>query len=383
MIMAHTSEPPVPLREKRPDLSPEIEAVVMRALEKAPDRRQQTAGELSQEFEQAANISQRTQAVTTRGGAFSRINVPIGMQDEMAQAEAEPSADTLDDEATVVRRRPVRATVPVTNTPNVDRLDTPYDVERATGDQNAVYNRHSTPVRGSAYVTGAGERRSAVGWVIGVVLLLVVAGAAAYIVWGGKLFGGGDAASVKTGDNLTDALSAITDARARIDSLPLDHPLRRSLDQLAQWQGELRAYQQVSDRSPQVMEKAERYMQQAENISAQARAALIALGRESTTNTNTAASSINANTPAVSGTETAEQPKPAGTPTEAEPEKKAEPEGEQKKKEGEQPLPPPPPLPEEKQSAENANKGARKPPAPIPVKPNTNASNTNKPPLTW
>ena len=378
MIMAHATQPPAPLRQKRPDLSPEIEAVVMRALEKDPARRQQSAGELAQDFEQAAGISRGVPAGTARGGAFSRINVPIGMQDEIAQA-ADENANTLDDEATVVRRRPIRATIPVTNTPDVERVDTPYDLRRDTGDE--IYERHSTPARGTTYVGGARERRSAVGWVIGVVLLLVVAGAAAYIVWGDKLFGKGDARLSKTGDTMVDALSAITDASARIDSLPQDHPLRRYSDQLAQWKGELRAYQQVSDRSPQVMDKAERYMQQAENISAQARAALIALGRESPTNSNSAAV-VNANTPSVTTTNTGAQPKEdAGAAPATEPEKKAEGEEEGEEKKGEQPLPPPPPLPEEKQPAENANRGARKPPAPIPVKPSS--SNTNKPPDLW
>lgn len=377
LLVAHATEPPAPLREKRPDLSKEIEDVVMRALAKNPVHRPQTASELSRQFEESAGIAQQAQAGTTRGGAFSRISVPIASSDANA-VESEPQAgDTLDDEATVVRQRPVRAVVPVTNTPDFDRADTPYNIERAPANQEDVLihsgnHQYSTPAHGTTYVTGAHERRGGAGWVIGLVLLLVVAGVAAYIVWGDKLFG-----RAGSGDGLMNAIAAITDARARVDSLPPDHALRRYLPQLSQWQGELQAFQQVSDRSPQTMDKADRYQQQAENISAQARAALIALGRDPGSNANTSPSP-NSNAQGVPGAivtappREGEQPVPEG---QAQPAVKPETEGEKEKSE---PPPPPPPLPEE-EGPENTNKKPRKPPAAIPIKPGP--SNTNKPPI--
>jgi hypothetical protein len=320
----------------------------MRALEKDPDRRPQTAGELARGFESAAGIAQPAQAGTARGGAFSRISVPIGQQESALSQEAN-DATPPDDEATLVRRRPVRTTVPVTNTPAHDRIDTPYD-QAALTNQNAPYG---TPPGGVVYAAPY-QHRSHAGWIIGTFMLLVVAGVAAYIMFGDKLFG-----RTPTGDGLVTALSAIADARARVDSLPQDHPLRRYLPQLSQWQGELTAYQQSNDRSPQVMERADRYRQEAEKISAQARAALSALERQNATTTN--ASPPSGNEPNLPGIAIPAQPKEGEQ--EQQPTKK-EGEGETPP-EKEEDLPPPPPLPKpEEQGSQNANKQRPRRPRP-------------------
>ena len=96
LLMAHVAEPPPPLRHKRPDISPQIETVVMRALEKNPDLRQQSAAEFAREFEMAAGIFDDSRATT----ASSRISVPLD--------EIEKAFDPLrqpDDEDTLVRSR--------------------------------------------------------------------------------------------------------------------------------------------------------------------------------------------------------------------------------------------------------------------------------------
>jgi serine/threonine protein kinase len=96
LLMAHVAEPPPPLRHKRPDISPQVEAVVMRALEKNPDLRQQSAAEFAREFEMAAGIFDDSRATT----ASSRISVPL---DEIEKA-FEPLRQP-DDENTLVRSR--------------------------------------------------------------------------------------------------------------------------------------------------------------------------------------------------------------------------------------------------------------------------------------
>jgi eukaryotic-like serine/threonine-protein kinase len=53
VAMMHTTDQPVPVREKRPDIPDSIEHVVMRALEKLPENRPQTALELALELENA------------------------------------------------------------------------------------------------------------------------------------------------------------------------------------------------------------------------------------------------------------------------------------------------------------------------------------------
>ncbi|HKP84476.1 MAG TPA: protein kinase [Blastocatellia bacterium] len=102
LLMAHASQPPPHLSWKRPDIPPEIEATVMRALEKNPDRRQQSAAEFAREFDRAAGIF-NNERDEVREGAFSRINVPLHEMNE-ADRTLQPAEAELD-EATLVRRR--------------------------------------------------------------------------------------------------------------------------------------------------------------------------------------------------------------------------------------------------------------------------------------
>ncbi|HEY9231989.1 MAG TPA: protein kinase, partial [Blastocatellia bacterium] len=104
LLIAHTVEPPPPLNTQRPDIPPAVAAVVMRALEKDPARRQQSAAEFAREFASAvaaanAPVIQATQASTT-----GRLNPPLteanlvgGMNDAAIPFEDEG-------EETVVRR---------------------------------------------------------------------------------------------------------------------------------------------------------------------------------------------------------------------------------------------------------------------------------------
>src|SRR5262249_21434299 len=86
LLMKHVAEPPPPLREARPDISSEIQDVVMRAISKGPDQRQQSVAEFSTDFDSAAGIVK--DQVPDRGGAFSRITVPIGNPSNDNGAEA-------------------------------------------------------------------------------------------------------------------------------------------------------------------------------------------------------------------------------------------------------------------------------------------------------
>ncbi|MCS6816603.1 MAG: protein kinase [Blastocatellia bacterium] len=68
VMLKHVHEEPPPLRVLRPELSPEMEAVVLRALHKDPAARPQSAWELAEEFERAvrASASRRTMPLTAR-----------------------------------------------------------------------------------------------------------------------------------------------------------------------------------------------------------------------------------------------------------------------------------------------------------------------------
>ena len=135
--------------------------------------------------------------------------------------------------------------------------------------------KYSTPPQGSTYVahsSGYGRHSNTGGIIALVAVLLVVAGVAAYLVFSNR--------SDSTGETVIDAQQAVTDALARVDMLPKEHPLRTYTAELRQWQGELKAYQEIKEDNPQITEKAERYRQKAEDISNQARAALASMGRE-------------------------------------------------------------------------------------------------------
>lgn len=104
LLIAHAVEPPPPLAGQRPDIPPEVAAVVMRALDKNPARRQQSALEFAREFERAADPARSTVSHITQGMPSSHVNAPLveaNISHEAGDA-AMPSAD--EDEETLVRR---------------------------------------------------------------------------------------------------------------------------------------------------------------------------------------------------------------------------------------------------------------------------------------
>jgi serine/threonine protein kinase len=91
LLIAHSTEPPMPLSLKQPDIAPAVEAVVMRALHKDPSRRPQSALEFSREFSEAAGLALPAEEDALASGSLSRVNIPL-------------SEDPYD-EATLVRKR--------------------------------------------------------------------------------------------------------------------------------------------------------------------------------------------------------------------------------------------------------------------------------------
>ncbi len=364
LLMAHASEPPPPLRERNPNLPAEIEAVVMKALDKDPARRPQSAGELSQEFDASAGLGQPARA--ERGNAYSRISVPIGAEKPLSEQAEE---DDLDGEATIVRKRSETSAI-VTPVPAANqRLETRYINPPDTASQlsnqsgglieEANTVPYATPARGVSYVSRREYRQgSSSGWIIAVVALVVlVGGAAVYIMFGDRLFG-----PRSSGDPIIDAQQAITDAMARVDSLPRDNSLRNYLPQLAQWQGELRAYQEVGNNDPQVIAKAERYQERAEDISNQARAAVEAQGTSNSSSSPPISSSTVSPPPANANVETSDK---ADSDAEATDEEGTKSEDADKA---------------DKKNQENANTNRRsQPPVMDPVKGGDKPVNSNQP----
>jgi serine/threonine protein kinase len=248
LLVRHTSESPPPLRTRR-DITPEVDSIVMMALEKNPGRRPQTAAELSRLFDQAIGIGKESQDPTGPGRAGRRIEVPLGS-----------------DESTIVRPK---------------APDTRAEPARPTSTQslNRTYESEPEPRSGRIYYYPR-KRGDSSGLVITLIVLLVVAfGVAAYLYYNG-LTSGTDA----TQDSISSAQQSIADAIARVDSLPASHGLRGYLPQLEQWQGELRAYSQMPDRTEAMKTAADQYKVRADSISGQAKIAAAALARQANQN---------------------------------------------------------------------------------------------------
>ncbi|HKQ07977.1 MAG TPA: serine/threonine-protein kinase [Blastocatellia bacterium] len=277
LLVAHVTEPPEPLRAQRPDIPAAVEAVVMQALEKDPDRRPQSAGEFARMFEEAAQLGQPVRATGNRGGAFSRIQVPLGNEPPAATTAAVDG----DDEATVVRPRPAA----------LSRIDTPVDGRVNTPPAGVAADVYVRPDRypGTPYVVATRDHRSSTVIWVAVIGVLIAAGIAAYLVFGNRWFG-----ATTTREAIIDAQQSVTTALALVELLPKDHPLRTYSSNLREWQGELKVYAQANNNDPQVTQRAEGYRQKADDIAAQTRTALASLGREVPANINAPAPSSSA-----------------------------------------------------------------------------------------
>src|SRR5205823_6012393 len=112
LLIAHTVEPPPPLNTQRPDIQPAVAAVVMRALEKDPARRQQSAAEFAREFAAAVASVNAPAIQVTQTVASGRLNAPLA-EVELANAGNGASLPLAEeDEETIVRRSASKAARP-------------------------------------------------------------------------------------------------------------------------------------------------------------------------------------------------------------------------------------------------------------------------------
>jgi len=79
VAMLHMSEPPRPPRELRPEIAPELEAVILKSLAKEPEERYQSGAELADALDRALQIGP--------------VEVQAGSAPQ--QAESEPAGDSL------------------------------------------------------------------------------------------------------------------------------------------------------------------------------------------------------------------------------------------------------------------------------------------------
>jgi tRNA A-37 threonylcarbamoyl transferase component Bud32 len=251
LLVRHCSERPPALATRCAGVSPEVEYVVMRALEKDPGKRPQGAAKLSRLFDEAVGLGRPD--YPAQSDARSRIEVALG-----------------DAAATIVRQRTAGASVQLA--PAAEHVSAP-SMERVRYEKNMSDEVLASRRDRRHFADERREGHSAL--IAGLVALLVVAvGVAAYLYINGMPTGS------EVPDSVSRAQQSVADAIARVDSLPRDHPLRGYLPELEQWQGELRAYVQIRDSSDQVKTTADQYRLKADQLSGQARIAIAALARQ-------------------------------------------------------------------------------------------------------
>ncbi len=86
IVVQQVNQAPPPLREINPEISPAVEAVVLRALAKRPEARPQTAGELARELNGAVNH-------VTPTPLSPAISAPASVSSEAALPTAKPKFD--------------------------------------------------------------------------------------------------------------------------------------------------------------------------------------------------------------------------------------------------------------------------------------------------
>jgi serine/threonine protein kinase len=179
LLIAHSTEPPMPLSRKRPDIPPAVEAVVMRALDKDPDRRPQSAVEFAREFAEAAGLGQSDEAALSSGalssgtlssGTLSQVSIPLTEPAHSAAAD-----NDYDDEATLVRKqeRVERNSLDLPETPPELANARPYET-------NPEMLRPRSSTAHLSRARGSGKRKAAL---YGAVLVIAfIAGLVAYLI---------------------------------------------------------------------------------------------------------------------------------------------------------------------------------------------------------
>ena len=117
MAMLHMTEPPRPPRELRPDISPEVEEVILKALAKEPEERYQSGAELADALDRALQIVPAETPATPRAPA-PRISVLERVAVELADRPLPPMPAAI---AVPAPQRAEAEAAPTPTTPTLAR----------------------------------------------------------------------------------------------------------------------------------------------------------------------------------------------------------------------------------------------------------------------
>lgn len=123
MLAAHITEQPVPLSERKSGIPPALSALVMLCLEKLPDRRPQTAGEIVILLDKV--VSARDEA--SGGGAVSSVGRDVSEDSGGYEFGRGDGSDTLAGDPAVA------ASEPMTTTQHLRRRKTDAEISRVYG----------------------------------------------------------------------------------------------------------------------------------------------------------------------------------------------------------------------------------------------------------
>ncbi|MFL6213365.1 MAG: protein kinase domain-containing protein [Blastocatellia bacterium] len=171
LLIAHAVETPPPLTDTRPDLPAEVAAVVMRALDKNPERRQQSALAFARDLKQAANAA-HVPASHIRQGALSAQIAPPPIE---TGNTALPFENDDEDEETVVRRRARKTNA------EPDRSDVPPAINGANYAEPAKRDRPPRTASAGAMTAHEQRRRLPVALLAGLLAIVLIGLAVAYM----------------------------------------------------------------------------------------------------------------------------------------------------------------------------------------------------------
>ncbi len=220
LLIKHLTELPPPLREKRPEISAQIEAIVMSALAKDPNERPASALELSEAFERATSA----------------------LPDEAPRS-----------------RTAAKVVVPLSGAPGRDSYSQGESAE-------VTMLRSPSHTRTARHVTG-----SVPDWfsrwpsrVLAILALVLVLGL-------GITYSKRRTEADRALDNVAEVQRTIALAIGQINLLPKDHLLREQLPALAQWQRELGDYATTGNLPPTAQARVQTMARLAQQYAEQAR----------------------------------------------------------------------------------------------------------------
>jgi serine/threonine-protein kinase len=190
VAMLHMTEPPRPPRELRPGISPELEAVILKALAKEPEERYQSGAGLADALDRALQVS-AAKVPPASGVAASRLTFPdrVALQSAdrslppipaaVATPTPRPSADLASAREEALAGAPTERVEPLPPSPPRPKPDSlPESPGTLARDRAAQWlSRVSGRDRGT--------RRALVGVILAAFLGLLVCGTAAFFLLGG------------------------------------------------------------------------------------------------------------------------------------------------------------------------------------------------------